>query len=291
MTNDTCKVCNVKTNRNNKGTTCEFCGIHVHVACINGIENDFKQALLKFDQVKWTCTSCKQKFKSLLSENDRLKAENSTLKLENESLRRRFDNLETQFSNFKTEFKSEILQELRNNPSTPPTADQSQSINDQVLACLREERDRDRKRLNLCLRNFPETDSTVSTGNERARVIELFTSRLGVNGSDLNSGIMNVKRVGTRNDDRPRIIIIECSNIDLRRKLLQNSFKLKDVPPTNDKKVFLTPDMTKKQLEEDRILRDELWSRRNRGENVFIRRGVVVLRQGPANDRPPQPLA
>ena len=53
------------------------------------------------------------------------------------------------------------------------------------------------------------------------------------------------------------------------------------------KKVFLTPDMTKKQLEDDRNLRDELWSRRNNGENVFIRRGEIVSRPASAGSPPP----
>ena len=279
MTNS-CKSCDGKIERtkSNKGIACESCRNHFHVACIANISSAFQQFLVNNDFKSWTCNQCKLNIRSLSEENERLKTANSQLVQENESLRRRLENLENQFSTFKTELKQEILRELKSDSPPQPTI-QSQPLNEQVLACIREEKDRERRRLNLCLRNVPETDST---SNDHAQVITLFTSTLGVNGNEVNGGIKNIKRVGTQSGDRPRIIIIECSNYDLKRKLLQNSFKLKNYNgPTNDKKVFLTPDMTKKQLEDDRNLRDELWSRRNNGENVFIRRGEIVSRTAP----------
>ena len=279
MTNS-CKSCDGKIERtkSNKGIACESCRNHFHVACIANISSAFQQFLVNNDFKSWTCNQCKLNIRSLSEENERLKTANSQLVQENESLRRRLENLENQFSTFKTELKQEILRELKSDSPPQPTI-QSQPLNEQVLACIREEKDRERRRLNLCLRNVPETDST---SNDHAQVITLFTSTLGVNGNEVNGGIKNIKRVGTQSGDRPRIIIIECSNYDLKRKLLQNSFKLKNYNgPTNDKKVFLTPDMTKKQLEDDRNLRDELWSRRNNGKNVFIRRGEIVSRTAP----------
>ena len=285
MTNS-CKSCDGKIDRtkSNKGIACESCRNHFHVACIANLSSAFQQFLVNNDFKSWTCNQCKLNIRSLSEENERLKTANSQLVQENESLRRRLENLENQFSTFKTGLKQEILRELKSD-SPPQPAIQSQSLNEQVLACIREEKDRERRRLNLCLRNLPETDST---SNDHAQVITLFTSTLGVNGNEVNGGIKNIKRVGTQSEDRPRIIIIECSNYDLKRKLLQNSFKLKNYNgPTNDKKVFLTPDMTKKQLEDDRNLRDELWSRRNNGESVFIRRGEIVSRPASAGSPPP----
>ena len=285
MTNK-CNSCDGKIDRKNKGNlTCEFCGNTFHVTCITSISSTFQHFLSNNEFKSWTCDQCKLNFRSLSKENERLKTTNSQLVQENESLRRRLENLETQFSTFKTELKQEILREIKSE-SPPQPANQSQSLNEQVLACIREEKDREKRRLNLCLRNLPETDST---SNDHAQVIDLFTSILGLNGNELNGGIKNIKRVGAQTEGRPRIIIIECSNYDLKRKLLQNSFKLKNYNgPTNDKKVFLTPDMTKKQLEVDRNLRDELWSRRNKGENVYIRRGQIVSRTAPtATPTPP----
>ena len=203
----------------------------------------------------------------------------------------RMDNLETQFRSFKAELKTDILQELRRDSPTPTVNNSMQSVNEQVLACLREEKEREKRRLNLCLRNVPEADSSA---NDRAQVFDLFRSNLGVNPTELNSGIANMKRIGDQSDDRPRIIIIECSNADFKMNLLRNAFKFKNYSLPNNKKVFLAPDMTKKQLEDDRKLRDELTARRSNGEDLIIRRGKIIVRptrsgtQIPRNSNPTQ---
>ena len=41
-------------------------------------------------------------------------------------------------------------------------------------------------------------------------------------------------------------------------------------------KTQLVSDLTKTQLEVDKILKEELWRRRNNNENVTIRRGKIV---------------
>ena len=272
---ETCKSCTSKLSRHYKGITCQVCSDNYHVNCIDNLSPAHKTFLSSNDTNPWTCSKCLESLKSLNEENLRLKNENSRLVADNQQLRNRLDTLETQFSAFKSELKQEILQELRNNLPSPPTNNISQPLNEQVLACLREEKERDKRRLNLCLRNMPEADSHTT---DRLQIIHLFKTKLGANETDLNAGIRNIKRVGTQSDERPRIIIIECSNSDLKRFLLQNSFKLKNHRLINNRNVFLTPDMTKNQLEDDRKLREELRRRRDNGENVFIRKGQIVLR-------------
>ena len=247
MVDDTCKSCSSKTSRIKKGVSCQLCGEVYHVDCIVSLSPAHKTFLSNNNISTWTCAQCLGNLKSLNEENARLREENSRLVAENLHLRNRLENLEAQFSSFKSELKQDILQELRRESPPLPVNSVSQSLNEQVLACIREEKERDKRRLNLCLRNVPETDST---SNDRSQVINLFKSNLGANETELNGGIVNIKRVGSRSDERPRIMIIECSNADLKRKLLQNSFKFKDCKLDNIN-VFLTPDMTKTQLEAD----------------------------------------
>ena len=52
--------------------------------------------------------------------------------------------------------------------------------------------------------------------------------------------------------------------------------KLKNHRTSNDKKVFIVPDMTKAQLEADKKLNEELYRCRNNNERVIIRRGRIV---------------
>ena len=71
-------------------------------------------------------------------------------------------------------------------------------------------------------------------------------------------------------------MILTCANSDIKRKILKNAYKLKSFRTDANKKVFIVPDMTKVQREDDKKLKDELWRRRNQGEEVIIRRGKTV---------------
>ena len=59
---------------------------------------------------------------------------------------------------------------------------------------------------------------------------------------------------------------------------MQHAKKLKDYRTPSNHKVFISPDLTKKQMEGDRKLQDELYARRNRNEDVIIHRGRIVNR-------------
>ena len=50
--------------------------------------------------------------------------------------------------------------------------------------------------------------------------------------------------------------------------------------------VMILPDMTPLQLEQNKKLNDEMWRRRNGGENVYIMRGKIVAsnRSGPSQN-------
>ena len=85
-----------------------------------------------------------------------------------------------------------------------------------------------------------------------------------------------ITRVGRINPNKPRLLRFKCLSKESRLQMLQRSRDLSKKPEFKD--VFINPDLTRKQQEEGKRLREELRRRRLAGEQVIIRRGKVVQR-------------
>src|ERR1700690_1361930 len=79
--------------------------------------------------------------------------------------------------------------------------------------------------------------------------------------------------------DKCRPLRVEIPSAVARRQILRKARDLKN-EPTFDK-VYIAPDLTKKQQEEDKTLRDKLKEFKTQGvDGVKIRRGCIVKEQG-----------
>ena len=87
--------------------------------------------------------------------------------------------------------------------------------------------------------------------------------------------------MGKRNDAavKPRLLRVILSSIEKKSNILANAPKLKKIGNQSIRKLYITPDMTPKEREEDTKIRKELTRRRAQGENdLMIRRGKIVRR-------------
>ena len=201
------------------------------------------------------------------------------LKKTNEDLLSRLNSLENQLRNIKDEIKNEIITELRsnfNNATDQPSPDDinSRDIRGQIHSVMHEDRERERRKLNLCIRNFPESENEGS--DDKAVLKQFIPAKLGIPAEEISTGITGTRRLGEKRPGSDRIMIITCCDLNVKRKILKNATKLKNHRTPNDKKVFIVPDMTKAQLEADKKLNEELYRRRNNNERVIIRRGRIV---------------
>ena len=94
---------------------------------------------------------------------------------------------------------------------------------------------------------------------------------------DLDTTILNTRRVGrsanNNGQGHPQKLVVELSSAQLRQDILRNSPKLRN---SGQAPIYISPDLTRKQQEQDRLLRAELKRRRADGESVVIRDGCVV---------------
>jgi len=86
-------------------------------------------------------------------------------------------------------------------------------------------------------------------------------------------------RVGKPVQDKPRLLIVGLENVEVKIDVLKLAPQLRTTEEWKD--VFITPDLTWKEREEGRKLREELRRRTSEGEhNLMIQRGRIVKRGG-----------
>ena len=88
----------------------------------------------------------------------------------------------------------------------------------------------------------------------------------------LNVRVTKAYRVGKPGQEKPRLLLVGLENTEIKRDLLKLTLQLRSTDLW--KNVYLSPDLTWKEREESRRLREELRRRTDVGEvNLTIRKG------------------
>lgn len=133
--------------------------------------------------------------------------------------------------------------------------------------------DRSKRTRNLVVHNFSEQQGETALDRSQAD-ITLFTTMIR---DTLKINVRATKsfRAGKSIPGKDRLLIITLENEDAKHDILRMASQLKSVRKWG--RVFITPDLTFKERQEQKKLREELWRRREAGEtNIYIRRGKIV---------------
>ena len=153
-----------------------------------------------------------------------------------------------------------------------------------------EQSDLDRRKCNVIVHGLPEPASetegtdgesrTATTQEKRDADIAKFVS-IGVDAPVCRvtqEDILTTFRLGApRDDGKPRPVCVKLSNADTRRRLLTNAKTLRHSSTQWHKSIYVNPDLTVVQRQQDRAAREELRRRRQDGEqNLTIRNFKVI---------------
>ena len=133
------------------------------------------------------------------------------------------------------------------------------------MSCVREEvyaaKQRDMRRKNVIVRNLPKTAEDKNDEDN----IKLLADELGIT---QKVNITEAKRLGKEGkkdeDDRPRLLKLDCESLEQVQLFLNNSRKLMNSRSMKD--VYIGKDWIKKQQREQRILRVALQERREESD-------------------------
>ena len=267
-------LCTKVVRSNQKSLVCDLCDTKFHSVCLK-LDSALSAILLDSNiLVPWTCNQCKDELRSLKTENAKLMKENISLHKTNESLIQRISSIETQISQIKNSIKDEILKELQGNSTTVPVSG-DENFQKQIATAVYESKLMESKKLNLCVSGFPNPALQTNDVSNFATIIE---KNVGIKANEITSNVTNSARIGKIDENKPQLLILTFSLLEMKRKVLLNSKKLKDYRTRDRGKIFIFPDLTPKQRSKNQKLVTELVTRREKGESVVIKHGKIVAR-------------
>ena len=142
--------------------------------------------------------------------------------------------------------------------------------------------DMERRQWNLIIYNAPESESTDSAlrKSEDKKFLDTLINSIGAGPVD----IVNIVRLGAKSSGKFRPLRVQFANMEHRRAVLTNARKLHDSSSSVFKKVYINPDLSRKQRHTQWELRKELARRKEGGETgIFIRWGRIVKQSRPNN--------
>lgn len=156
--------------------------------------------------------------------------------------------------------------------------------NDPVLCedTLREMQERHKRRKFIVISGLQEccSGSPEDRSLEDEEMVKTLASEIGIE----NLEVKDISRIGSLQSRRPRLLRFKCSSVSTKLSLLRTSKNLRRCK--GYERVYLNPDLTKLQQEQNRKLRHELEVRREAGERVVIRAGrIVEVKRGNHFDR------
>lgn len=260
-----CYGCQKTLSKTENGVCCNFCEHWFCLKC-SKLKKIVYQALKDSpDSLMWFCTNCLTAFPGVKKFMIRMG-----------TLEDKFDKLE------------ERVGKLEKQPST------IENINDIVREEVREIRDIESRKLHMVCFNLPE--SVNEDPDQRKTDDESYLKGLidtDMNLRDQNIEVENPIRLGKRiHDPRnqtdemsskgSRPLRFKVQNFEDKRKILQSNTQLKRNADEKISKIYITPDLTKKQREDSFKLREELRyrSRVLEEKNLRISRGRIVTTGG-----------
>ena len=257
-----CPDCNVEVKDAEKGVECEVCEIWFHCACQNIGEQLYAVLMDKNNRISWYCNYCDRGAKKLMGKIVRLENHRDKTEQEIKDITKRIENLE---STSQTQATNAGLQE---------------NMAAKITEEIEEYREREMRKCNLILHNIPESakDSAEERRQEDRNMIIKIQQE--IHAAELK--IESLTRLGEKpQGNKPRMVKVKVENVPQKRSMLQNAKKLRNATDEDMKKIYVTPDLSKRAREKNKQLREELNRRKEAGEeDLMIKNGRVVKRDG-----------
>ena len=139
---------------------------------------------------------------------------------------------------------------------------------------LDESKEIDKRKMNLIVNGIAESRSTESRErieDDRNEVKNIFRS-LGVEPDDLSDLTVRLGKVSERFPNRS--LLISVKSLKTKGDLMKAQVGFRQRNPT--KRLYISPDLSPRQREDNKVLVAEFKGRKGAGENVKIRSGKIV---------------
>ena len=267
-------ICRKEVFEHDNAVCCNKCNRWQHQSCAGFNQSEYK--LLNKgkiqDNLMWFCDGCVPQIRCFLQGRPQRESEHTN----NTELCKKLDTVIEGFARME---KALVAKE----------SNIEDIIEEKVGKYLSEQRDKEDRQCNLIFHNLPESDASDiedKKSDDIDKVKSIF-SNLEVDYTEISKPTRLGKKMKTDDGkERPRLLRVRVGDVNVKRQALAKAKELKNESNSIWKKVYITPDLTFKEREENRKLRLELNTRRDKGEEDLIIRNRRIVKGGrPFRDR------
>lgn len=261
---ENCGKCKKPVKTTDNGLTCETCGIWYHAGC-EKVTQELYKILLKYEEQMWFCSLCRPEVKKGM---ERIKELEKT----NEEMNEKLKDMEEKWEKFRFEIVHETIGKVKAEIS----ADIVMQTTECVMRQIKEDQERIKRKENIIMYNVPESDKEdneerIQEDHDKAK--DLIDNSLHVKGYAMEKLV----RLGKKMENRNRPLLIKLRNEREKWEIIKNAKNLKDERDVLKKKVGISLDLSEKEREHEKKLRNELKERREGGEQgLYIKNGKLL---------------
>ena len=302
-----CKERCTETGKQGQAVQCDLCGVWVHASC-DGISVDQYELLVSLtssiENIAYLCklNSCQSRLKQLIlksvevvdnhddlsSRLDKVEVKLDEIihkvgsELENhnktiQSLPNNTSAVETKLNKVVQELGTRLDSHCKSIKAMPTNApDLATTIVNVTSSLAIEQREKERRQLNLILHNAPESKSSDPNTRKKEDIDFTQSTFLNILGTPVT--ITNAVRLGKK-ESHDRLLKITVESLDQKKAILRNKIKLRGQENSDHIcKLFITPDLTPKEQKESKELRSKLAEMNKSGKKYKIKNGQIVQR-------------
>ena len=255
----------------------------VHSKCSKLEEEECKVLSKAKINLVYFCTTCAPNLDEALEYFDDYKSKPAVGPLKDNSpdkqslIEKQIASVETQLLEIKNELSlqlskcPEMFNAQHNSAPKPPAL-----IASTVTTAFNEERERERRQLNLIIHNLAESNANEGEARKTAdikHVADIFKF-LGAKAS-----VTKAIRLGKKSN-KPRLLKVSVDTLEAKIFILRNSTNIRKVDPSSPfTKVYITPDLTPAEREANNQLCLKLKDLNKGGNHYRIKNGRIVQRR------------
>ena len=298
-------VCGNPVKDGQSGVECDKCGMWFHSAC-QLVPSAAVTALKKIAVLTWFCTECKASLTKQPKLNKKITQLESKvadldvslrehMKLTHGSLKeievmvaeqsiltkksyKELEKTKASYASMVRDSCAEAVTSIQKSvPSnlTQKTAGASSQAAQEISGVIDNFIDKERRKLNVVIYNLPEQGLETDTVTDKMQKDIALFCQIMREELHLNVRVSRAFRAGQKVPNRPRLLIVTLDSTEVKMELLKLSSELKN--SENWHSLYINPDLTRKEREDGKKLRQELAARKSAGEsNIYIRQGKII---------------
>lgn len=299
--------CKLEVKEGEKAMLCDGCLEWIHIGCAEITAKDYQlyQCLDKCRGINWVCKKCLQ-----IGKKGRMRKPSNNDSQEVETLRAKIIDIEKKCENLERvarerdqqnkslaqknkqvcekdlviEALTQEIKQLRENQIKMDDIDKM--LEKKVEEQLEEKWERDRRKSFIIVHGLKENQQPSSqdrAAEDHRSIEEVLNTEFQIKDAVVANDILRLGRA--REDGKPRLLRIRINSYKARKELLEKAKTIRHSQNLNNRRMYFTPDLTPKEREKQKKLKEELLARRAEGEeNLKIRRGEIIRFQAPEGE-------